>query len=118
MVSIETTPVEIESLSDTVTHLFLRQTIREKPAVAGAPGGTRAVFARSAGGAVLRLDPPSTVPRKWTFVADVVATSPVSAVGVGALRRDVFVRDANNALQQARMPAVVFVGWVNHGGAS
>ena len=116
MVSNEATPVEIESLRDTVTHLFLRQTIREKPAVAGTPGGTRAVFARSAGGAVLQLDPPSAAPRQWTFVADVVATSPVSAVGVGALRRDVFVRDFNNALQQARMPAGAFTGWVSHGG--
>jgi hypothetical protein len=116
MRSLETTPVEIESLRDTVTHLYLRRTIGETPGVAGALGGTAAVLARSAGGAVLQLDPPTASPRRWTVRPDVAATSPVTAVAAGALRRDAFVRDGSGALQHARMPGGVFTGWANRGG--
>jgi hypothetical protein len=105
----------IESLRDTVTHVTLRQTIRDRPAVVGSAGTFRSVFARSGAGAMLELDPPSQPTRRWHYRDIDGVSAPVSAVALGA-RRDVFIRDAIFRLRQARMPTGTFAGWTDRGG--
>jgi hypothetical protein len=111
----DTTATPIESLRDTVTHLTLRQTIRDRPAVAGTAGMLRSVFARSGAGSLLELDPPNQPTRLWHYRQLDGVSAPVSATALGA-RRDVFVRDASLRLQQARMPSGTFAGWIDRGG--
>ena len=107
---------EIDNLRDTVTHLVLRQTITDRPAAAGNATSVHSVFGRSAGGTVLELDPPSSLPRRWNYLGAGGATASVTAVAGQGLWRDVFMRDIDHTLQQARMPAGRFNGWISHGG--
>lgn len=104
----------IDQLSDTVTHVRLRQTIRGRPAAAG--GMAHAAYARSGAGSVLSLDPPGPT-RRWTYRDLTGSSSDIEAVATGAARHDIFVRNAALNLQQRRVIAGAWGSWVNHGGA-
>jgi hypothetical protein len=105
----------LESTRDTVTHVTLRQTIREQPAVAATAGTLRSVFARSDAGHMFQLDAPGLPARQWRSLGLDGVSSIASTTAFGN-RRDVFVRDAGGGLQQALMPAGAFAGWTNRGG--
>jgi hypothetical protein len=106
---------DIESLRDTVTYLSLRQTIRDKPAIAATSGTLRSVFARSEASHMLQLDAPGGAVRQWRSLGLDGASSAVCATALG-IRRDLFARDATGRVQQARMPSGIFLSWINRGG--
>jgi len=111
----DSTSAPIEILRDTVTHIALRQTIRDRPAVVGSLGTLRSTYARSGAGSILELDPPNLPVRSWQYRGLEGISANVSAIALG-LRRDIFVRDAGLKLMQARMPTGSFVGWIDRGG--
>ncbi len=111
----DTSATPIESPRDTVTHVTLRQTIRDRPAVAGSPGTLRSVFARSGAGSLIELDPPNQPSRIWHYRGLDGVSAPVSAVALGA-RRDVFLRDLGFRLRQVHMPTGAFVTPIDRGG--
>ncbi len=105
----------IDQLTDTVTQVELRQTLRGRPSIAAPAAGIHGVYARSGTGAVLILDPPA-VTRRWVYRDLMDASSDVHAVAVGAAGQDIFVRDSNLRLRQRRSVSGVWSGWVDHGG--
>lgn len=105
----------IDHLTDTVTHVDLRQAIRGRPCMAAPASGVHAVFARSGTGDVLLLDPPAAL-RRWQYHDLAGASSDVQAVAVGTARQDIFVRDSARRLRQRRAIAGVWGGWADHGG--
>ncbi|MGH6841474.1 MAG: hypothetical protein ACREDV_05190, partial [Methylocella sp.] len=111
----DTSAMPIESLRDTVTHVTLRQTIRDRPALAGSPSTLRSIFARSGTGSLIELDPPNQPSRIWHYRGLDGVSAPVSAVALGA-RRDVFLRDLGFRLRQVRMPTGAFVTPIDRGG--
>ncbi len=95
----------------------LRETIRDRPAVAASLAGTHAAFARSGTGAVLALDPPGIVPRRWAYRDLSDASSDVQAAAVGTARQDIFVRDDHTrASPAAHDVGGVWEPWIGHGG--
>ena len=105
----------IDHLTDTVTHVELRQTLRGRPCMAAPAAGHHGVFARSGSGGVLSLAPPAAQ-RPWTYRDLMDASSDVQAVAVGAVRQDIFVRDSALGLRQRRIISGVWNGWIDHGG--
>ncbi|HTN96443.1 MAG TPA: hypothetical protein VL101_05655, partial [Nordella sp.] len=105
----------IDQLTDTVTHVELRQTLRGRPGLAALPGGFHAVYARSGSGAVLALDPPAAT-RRWNYLGLIDASSDVQTVAVGLTRQDIFVRDSALRLRQRLFLADAWGAWVDHGG--
>jgi hypothetical protein len=105
----------IDQLTETVTHLNLRQTIRGRPTVASI-AGTHAAYARSGTGAVLALDPPLSAPRRWSYRDLKDTSSDVTAVTVSATRQDIFVRNSALHLVQRRLVSGVWGSWINHDG--
>src|SRR5262249_40254346 len=90
----------IDQLSDTVTYVHLRQTIRGRPTIAAHPLGVHGTFARSGSGSVLGLDPLGSGTRYWNFLDLKDASSDVRAVSSSATHQDIFVRNsAANLLQ-------------------
>ena len=106
----------IDQLSDTVTHLRLRQTIRGRPVAVSRSSGVHAAYARSGTGAVLSLDPPGSALRRWTYRNLKDASSDVQAVAVSATRQDIFVRNGALNLHQRRLMSGVWGSWISHGG--
>ncbi|MFZ5673521.1 MAG: hypothetical protein ACOZAM_11220 [Pseudomonadota bacterium] len=105
----------IDQLTDTVTHVELRQTLRGRPGLAAPAAGIHGVYARSGAGAVLALDPPA-VTRRWAYRDLMDASSDVQTVAVNAAQQDIFVRDSNLHLRQRRAISGAWGGWVDHGG--
>jgi hypothetical protein len=105
----------IDHLTDTVTHVELRQTLRGRPCMAAPAAGIHAVFARSGSGAVVSLDPPAAL-RPWTYRDLTDASSDVQAIAVGAARQDIFVRDSALGLRQRRIIAGTWTAWADHAG--
>jgi hypothetical protein len=106
----------ILQLTETVTHIDLRQTIRGRPTVVSSAAGIHAAYARSGTGAVLALDPPSSAPRRWNYRDLKDTSSDVNAVAVGGSRQDIFVRNSELHLFQRRLITGVWGSWINHGG--
>lgn len=106
----------IDQLSDTVTHVHLRQTIRGHPTVAARAAGVHATYARSGTGAVLSLDAPGPGSRRWTYQDLKDTSSDVHAIAVSAARQDIFVRNGVLNLRQRRLMSGVWGSWINHGG--
>jgi hypothetical protein len=94
------------SLSDTVTHARLRQTIRGRPAPV-LVGFDHGVMARATTGAILAFDGSDGPPAPWNFGA-FVGSSDISAVSPLPDRIDVFVRAASAAVATATWS---FGGW-------
>lgn len=105
----------VDQLTDTVTHVQLRETMRGRAAVIARATGTHATYARSGTGAVLSLDAPGPT-RRWTYRDLADASSDVQAVAVSATRQDVFARNGTLNLLQRRLVSGAWGSWINHGG--
>ena len=102
----------IDQLSDTVTYLYLRQTIRGTPAVVARIAGAHEVFARSGAGAALLLDASGS----WAYRNLPDASSDVRAVATGFGRTDIFARGRGFNLFQSVNAGGSWSGWINQGG--
>ncbi len=107
----------IDQLSDTVTHLHLRQTIRGRPTVLAVAAGIHAAYARSGSGAVLSLDPPGAEAPRWSYRNLDGVSSDVKGAAVSLSRQDIFVRDRKLRLRQRVLSGGVWGGWIDHDGA-
>lgn len=105
----------VDQLTDTVTHVELRQTLRGRPCLTTGSTGLHAVYARSGSGAVMSLDPPAAT-RRWNYLGLMDASSDVHAVTVGLTRQDIFVRDSALRLRQRLFLSDAWGAWVDHGG--
>lgn len=105
----------IDQLTDTVTHVELRQTLRGRPGLAASLSGLHAVYARSGSGSVMALDPPAVL-RRWNDLGLMDASSDVHALALGTARQDIFVRDSALRLRQRLLLSGMWGGWVDHGG--
>ncbi|QIG49851.1 hypothetical protein G5V57_20275 [Nordella sp. HKS 07] len=105
----------IDQLTETVTHLELRQTLRGRPGLAPSPAGLHAAYARSGSGSVMALDPPAAL-RRWNYLGLPDASSDVHAVTVALTRQDIFVRDSALRMRQRLLLADAWGAWVDHGG--
>jgi hypothetical protein len=101
----------IDQLSDTVTHLRLRQSIRGRPTVIARAAGVHATYARSGTGSVMSLTASG-----WIYRDFANASSDVRAVATGPARADIFVRGRALNLNQRVLAGAFWSGWVNHGG--
>ena len=108
----------LDQLTETVTHLHVRQTIRGRPVAIALPTTIAKVFARSGAGDVLALQAPvpPSAPRPWTTHDLDGVSSDVTGVASSAARLDIFVRNRYLSLQQRIFSSGVWGGWINHGG--
>jgi hypothetical protein len=110
-------PASLGPLSDTVTHVALRQTIVGRPTVARLLSGAAVVLARSGGGHPSFLGPASAPPRELYLLNTLLfASSDMAALTTSATRFDIFVRDAALSLQQTTFNGVVLSPWTDRGG--
>jgi hypothetical protein len=110
--AVETAPARLGPLEESVTHVRLRQTVSEQPAVSTFPGGGHVVAARSGAGAPLFLNLFGGAPRAWfplpggRSAADVaIAATPGSI--------EYLMRDSDRSLRRMSSGAGV---WIDHGG--
>lgn len=109
----EDLPASLGLSEDTVTHLHLRQTIEDRPAIAILPAGHIIVGVSGTGAALIM--PGTGTPRSWVYAGYETLSSPITAVGTAAGRADIFARDQHGGLRQR----VLIIGptlWIDHGG--
>ncbi|MGD9535589.1 MAG: putative baseplate assembly protein [Alphaproteobacteria bacterium] len=91
-------PITHGSISDTVTHVRLYETIRGRPALV-VRGTNLHLLARGGAGGVLSMGPTSFT--EWASFGGFAASSDISAVAPSATRVDAFVRNATGNLVHA-----------------
>lgn len=106
-------------LSDSVTHVAVRETVQGRPTMVALPGGDPAVLVRTGGGHPAGFDDPD-VPGQPLYVQGsppLFVSSEVTAVSTAAGRFDMFVRDAAMRLRQRSWTGGGWGAWLDLGGA-
>jgi hypothetical protein len=103
-------------LSDTVTHIRVRQTVTGRPALAVLPDGSATVLVRTGGGHPAGFESIDTPQNLFALGSPVpFVSSDLAGISPGGLRFDVFVRDAARRLRQATW-SPGWSPWIDHGG--
>ncbi|MFV2054107.1 hypothetical protein [Aliiroseovarius sp. YM-037] len=105
-------------MSDTVTHMQVRQTITGRPTVMVRATGTPSVLARTGGGYPSWTVSDIATPNDLSLMdgAPFFASSDLAGTSRGWPRTDVFVRDAARRLRQRVWSPFPASGWIDHGG--